>query len=128
MPQESIELKHLITYLHRFGFRWTVFGFYWLKALDPSMMDLFFKKESQERLLELYVACTVGMLRIVYGHNAMLLRQGCSFMFRGLDPLVVRSYVPTYYYDFGFYTSARLLQEERVVRLPPRRPLGQLHK
>ena len=74
LPQESIELKHLITYLHRFGFRWTVFGFYWLKALDPSIMDLFFKKESQERLLELYVACTVGMLRIVYGHNAMLLR------------------------------------------------------
>lgn len=73
-----------------------MFGFYWLKALDPSIMDLFFKKESQERLLELYVACTVGMLRIVYGHNAMLLRQGCSFMFRGLDALVVRSYVPTY--------------------------------
>ena len=61
-------------HINRFGFRWTVFGFYWLKALDPSIMDLFFKREKQERLLELYVACTVGMLRIVYGHNAMLLR------------------------------------------------------
>ena len=60
---------------YRFGFRWTVFGFYWLKAMEPSVIDLLFKRESQERLLELYVACTVGMLRIVYGHNAMLLRQ-----------------------------------------------------
>ena len=70
---------------NRFGFRWTVFGFYWLKAMEPSVMDLLFKRESQERLLELYVACTVGMLRIVYGHNAMLLRREWLFTFPPMD-------------------------------------------
>ena len=71
----GIILIKRIHFKNRFGFRWTVFGFYWLKAMEPSVIDLLFKRESQERLLELYVACTVGMLRIVYGHNAMLLRQ-----------------------------------------------------
>ena len=71
----GIILIHRRRFKNRFGFRWTVFGFYWLKAMEPSVIDLLFKRESQERLLELYVACTVGMLRIVYGHNAMLLRQ-----------------------------------------------------
>ena len=86
-PIEAFFLELLIQrerFKYRFGFRWTVFGFYWLKSMEPSIMDLLFKRESQERLLELYVACTVGMLRIVYGHNAMLLRQEWSYMFQSI--------------------------------------------
>lgn len=64
----------------RFGFRWTVFGFFWLKQEDPSIlaeMPLLGKllPNPGERLLQLYVACTMGMLKKVYGNNAMLLRR-----------------------------------------------------
>jgi len=65
----------------KFGFRWTVFGFYWLKAEDPGMLEKvpwlgsMLSSQKSERLLTLYVACTVGMLKQVYGNNAMLLRR-----------------------------------------------------
>jgi len=65
----------------KFGFRWTVFGFFWLKAEDPGMLDKvpllgnLLNTGKAERLLTLYVACTVGMLSEVYGNNAMLLRR-----------------------------------------------------
>ena len=72
--QKTERSHNIVLFINQFGFRWTVFGFYWLKSLDPSLMDMFLKRERQERLLQLYVACTVGMLRVVYGHNAMLLR------------------------------------------------------
>ncbi len=38
-------------------------------------MDRMFARDLRERLLTLYVACTVGMLRRVYANNAMLLRR-----------------------------------------------------
>lgn len=64
----------------RFGFRWTVFGFFWLKADDPGLMEqvpilgkLFHK--TKERLLQLWVVCTLGMLDQVYSNNSMLLRR-----------------------------------------------------
>ena len=46
----------------RFGFRWTVFGFYWLKAEDPGLMDKIplFGHRKKERLLQLWVMCTLG--------------------------------------------------------------------
>ena len=53
----------------KFGFRWTVFGFFWLKAEDPGIVDSIpflakiLNKKTSEKLLKLYVACTVGMLR-----------------------------------------------------------------
>jgi hypothetical protein len=53
----------------KFGFRWTVFGFYWLKAEDPGMLSALAGlvgvavRPTKERLLTLYVACTVAMLR-----------------------------------------------------------------
>ena len=54
----------------RFGFRWNVFGFFWLESEEPAGMfyALFgrlagLKRERTERLLTLHVACTVGMLR-----------------------------------------------------------------
>ncbi len=65
----------------RFGFRWTVFGFYWLKAADPGMLESMpflgklLASEPTERLLQLWVACTIGMLRDVYGNNGMLMRR-----------------------------------------------------
>ena len=64
----------------RFGFRWTVYGFYWLKAEDPGMMDSIpvlgkLLSRPKERLLQLWVMCTVGMLRDVYLNNAMLMRR-----------------------------------------------------
>ena len=65
----------------RFGFRWTVFGFFWLKAEDPGLMEnipligKLMKSKPKERLLQLWVACTLGMLRDVYSNNAMLLRR-----------------------------------------------------
>ena len=54
----------------KFGFRWNVFGFFWLEAEEPGgllsgmvgkLMGV--KQRKTERLLTLYVACTVGMLR-----------------------------------------------------------------
>jgi len=65
----------------KFGFRWTVFGFYWLKAEDPGAMESLpffgklFKGARKEKLLTLYVACTLGMLKEVYGNNAFHLRR-----------------------------------------------------
>jgi len=65
----------------KFGFRWTVFGFFWLKAEDPGMLEKvpllgsLLNSGKTERLLTLYVACTIGMLKHVYGDNAMLLRR-----------------------------------------------------
>lgn len=64
----------------RFGFRWTVFGFYWLKAEDPSLMSKVpllgnLLSTKSERLLQLYVMCTMGMLKKVYSNNGMLLRR-----------------------------------------------------
>lgn len=63
----------------RFGFRWTVFGFFWLKAQDPGLMEqvplvgsLFHR--TTERLLQLWVVCSLGMLDEVYSNNSMLLR------------------------------------------------------
>ena len=54
----------------KFGFRWNVFGFFWLEAEEPAgflsgMVGklLGVKERKTERLLTLYVACTVGMLR-----------------------------------------------------------------
>ena len=54
----------------KFGFRWNVFGFFWLEAEEPAgflsgMVGklLGMKERKTERLLTLYVACTVGMLR-----------------------------------------------------------------
>ncbi len=54
----------------RFGFRWTVFGFFWLKANDPSMLSKVpllgkLAPAPTERLLQLYVVCTMGMLKKV---------------------------------------------------------------
>jgi len=66
----------------QFGWRWTIFGFYWLKAQDPSMFNIPFlgsllglDNKNKERLLTFTAACTVGMLKHVYGNNAMLLRR-----------------------------------------------------
>jgi len=66
----------------RWGFRWTVFGFYWLKAEDPGELEklpligaFFRKKERPERLLQLWVTCTLGMLKTVYHNNAMFMRR-----------------------------------------------------
>eukprot|EP00095_Tigriopus_kingsejongensis_P000459 snap_masked-scaffold217_size252476-processed-gene-1.4 protein:Tk00459 transcript:snap_masked-scaffold217_size252476-processed-gene-1.4-mRNA-1 annotation:"hypothetical protein DAPPUDRAFT_50861" len=68
----------------KLGFRWTVFGFYWLKAQDPSILAqgimfletlLSRQPSNRERLLELSVICTLGMLSRVYSNNAMLLRR-----------------------------------------------------
>ena len=59
-----------------------MFGFYWLKAEDPGELEklpliggLFRKKQRPERLLQLWVTCTLGMLRDVYHNNAMLMRR-----------------------------------------------------
>ena len=65
----------------RFGFKWTVFGFFWLKNEDPNelekipLLGSFFSKGPKERLLQLWVASTIGMLRDVYVGNGMLLRR-----------------------------------------------------
>ena len=64
----------------RFGFRWTVFGFFWLKLQDPSMLHQMpflnmLAPKPGERLLQLWVLCTIGMLRDVYRNNAMLMRR-----------------------------------------------------
>jgi len=85
----------------RFGFRWTVFGFFWLKTEDPGMLEsvrsplvaaafsylckrkqvplvgslITKNKTPKERLLQLWVVCTLGMLHKVYGDNGMLLRR-----------------------------------------------------
>jgi len=65
----------------RFGFKWTVYGFYWLKAEDKNeledipLLGSLFKKEPTEKLLQLWVASTIGMLRDVYVGNGMLLRR-----------------------------------------------------
>ena len=52
----------------RFGFRWTVFGFYWLKAEDPGLMDKIplFGHRKKERLLQLWVMCTLGKFCDMY--------------------------------------------------------------
>ena len=52
----------------RFGFRWTVFGFYWLKAEDPGLMDKIplFGHRKKERLLQLWVMCTLGKICDTY--------------------------------------------------------------
>ena len=53
----------------KFGFRWTVFGFFWLESEEPGIMESIpflakiLNKKASEKLLTLYVACTVGMLR-----------------------------------------------------------------
>ena len=55
----------------KFGFRWNVFGFFWLEAEEKSagifrglLKGLMGGKGRKvEKLLSLYVACTVGMLR-----------------------------------------------------------------
>ena len=65
----------------KFGFRWTNFGFFWLKSEEPGMLESLpflsklLSRGPTERLLTLYVACTVRMLRDVYGNNAMSLRR-----------------------------------------------------
>ena len=53
----------------KFGFRWSVFGFFWLESREPGLMETLpllgklFTKPPAEKLLTLYVACTLGMLR-----------------------------------------------------------------
>ena len=51
----------------QFGFRWTNFGFYWLVTEEDGVMtkvlSKLFNTKRKERLLTLYVACSVGMLR-----------------------------------------------------------------
>ena len=53
----------------KFGFRWSVFGFFWLESREPGLMETLpllgklFSKPPAEKLLTLYVACTLGMLR-----------------------------------------------------------------
>ena len=53
----------------KFGFRWTVFGFFWLESEEPGIVESIpflakiLNKKASEKLLTLYVACTVGMLR-----------------------------------------------------------------
>jgi hypothetical protein len=55
----------------RFGFRWTVFGFFWLKADDPGLVEglpfigKLLAPTAKERLLQLWVVCTLGMLKQV---------------------------------------------------------------
>ena len=51
----------------KFGFRWNVFGFFWLESEEPSgksLVDSFSRMvgAKTEKLLSLYVACTVAML------------------------------------------------------------------
>ena len=83
LPEVLLFLKLYDGYTQpiRFGFRWTVFGFFWLKAEDPGVMEnipligKLIKAKPKERLLQLWVACTLGMLRDVYSNNAMLLRR-----------------------------------------------------
>ena len=50
-------------------FRWNVFGFFWLESEEPGgsgLADSFSRLVGgrTEKLLTLYVACTVGMLRL----------------------------------------------------------------
>ena len=52
----------------KFGFRWTVFGFFWLKADDRGLLGRVpmlgnFLAPEKEKLLTLFAACTVGLLR-----------------------------------------------------------------
>ena len=45
------------------GFRWTVFGFYWLKAEDPGLLASLlggWAPSPGERLLTVYVACAMA--------------------------------------------------------------------
>ena len=53
----------------KFGFRWNVFGFFWLESEEPSGSSLADSLSrmvgaKSEKLLTLYVASTVAMLRI----------------------------------------------------------------
>ena len=83
LPEVLLFLKLYDGYTEpiRFGFRWTVFGFFWLKAEDPGIMDnipligRIINSASKERLLQLWVVCTMGMLSQVYDNNSMLLRR-----------------------------------------------------
>ncbi|TRY71144.1 hypothetical protein TCAL_09420, partial [Tigriopus californicus] len=61
----------------KFGLRWNVFGFYWLKSEDPSFLDRLWPnmRAKSERLLVLTVICTLGMMKEVFKDNAMLLRR-----------------------------------------------------
>ena len=58
-----------------------MYGFFWLKAEDKNELEdipvlgALFHKEPKERLLQLWVASTIGMLRDVYVGNGMLLRR-----------------------------------------------------
>ena len=47
-----------------------MYGFYWLKKTDGFR---------REEVLQLWVLCTLGMLRDVYHNNAMLLRRTSDF-------------------------------------------------
>ena len=57
----------------KFGFRWNVFGFFWLEAEEPPVRSGLSESlgrilgsdqaRQAEKLLTLYVASTVGMLR-----------------------------------------------------------------
>ena len=65
----------------RFGFKWTVYGFFWLKNEDKNkMQDIpliggLFGGKPKEKLLQLWVVSTIGMLADVYVGNGMLLRR-----------------------------------------------------
>ncbi len=64
----------------RFGFKWTVFGFYWLKTEEKSLIDTLpfgslLSNANNEKLLQLWVMSTVGMMARVYGNNGFHLRQ-----------------------------------------------------
>ena len=52
-----------------FSIRWTVFGFFWLEPAERGMLSKMMSAimpsfgSKEERLLQLYVACTIGMTR-----------------------------------------------------------------
>ena len=58
-----------------------MYGFFWLKPEDKNKMEdipllgSLFSHGPKEKLLQLWVASTIGMLRDVYVGNGMLLRR-----------------------------------------------------
>ena len=57
----------------KFGFRWNVFGFFWLEAEEPG--GWWSLGARREKFLTLFVACTVGMLREGENHFLFIMRE-----------------------------------------------------